>query len=576
MLLLVAFGARAQTDWHLSESSQVHMGVKVTISVYARTPEAGEAALLAGFDAVARIDEIASTYRAGSELNRLSARAGQGPGRASEELTRLLIDADFVARFTGGSFDPTVGPVSSLWREAIRTRTPPDLHAIESALPLVGHEMLVLDSRDTTIELTKAAMSLDLGGIAKGFAGDAALAAMSDLGVHRALIDLSGDIVAGDAPPDQPAWVVAVTTGLPGSPVIWSPLVNMAVATSGDAYQYIEVGGARHGHIVDPRTGMGCTNRAAACAFAPRGWIADALATAACVAGVDGVEAVRGGQELRFIARDADVTELPGPIALRIEQPEDAASGKWSLRSFEFGDFPIAGARGANRVDVEKLLSERAELSQRMAQRLMDGSPPPGFTALFGAGEEDLTHFQGLVELPTREKMTPAEREAAQADADKLMRAHWRVEHAGGVDGAMLVFDGKGQSLQTVKDYENFVLMLDWRIEAGGDSGVYLRGTPQVQIWDNPIGSGGLYNNQVGPSTPASRADKPVGEWNSMIIEMQGGVASVWLNGVHVVQSTRMENYWERGRPLPARGPIELQAHGSPLWFRNVYVRELP
>ena len=174
--------------------------------------------------------------------------------------------------------------------------------------------------------------------------------------------------------------------------------------------------------------------------------------------------------------------------------------------------------------------------------------------------------------------MTPEEREAAQAEADKLMRAHWRVEHAdvGGVEGAMLVFDGKGQSLQTVKDYENFVLMLDWRIEAGGDSGVYLRGTPQVQIWDNPIGSGGLYNNQVGPSTPTSRADKPVGEWNSMLIEVQGGVVNVWLNGVHVVRSTRMENYWERGGVLPARGPIELQAHGSPLWFRDVYVRELP
>ena len=132
------------------------------------------------------------------------------------------------------------------------------------------------------------------------------------------------------------------------------------------------------------------------------------------------------------------------------------------------------------------------------------------------------------------------------------------------------------QAPRTVKDYENFVLMLDWRIEAGGDSGVYLRGTPQVQIWDNPIGSGGLYNNQVGPSTPTSRADKPVGEWNSMLIEVQGGVVNVWLNGVHVVRSTRMENYWERGGVLPARGPIELQAHGSPLWFRDVYVRELP
>src|SRR5437588_10619896 len=138
---------------------------------------------------------------------------------------------------------------------------------------------------------------------------------------------------------------------------------------------------------------------------------------------------------------------------------------------------------------------------------LKDNSPPPGFVALFNV--KDLTNWQGLVELPDRKKLTAEQLAAKQEEANKKYLPHWTVK-----DG-ILNYDGKGQSLQTAKDYGNFELYVDWKIGKKGDSGVYLRGNPQVQIWDNPRGSGGLYNNKKHPSDPTKVADKPVGEWNT-------------------------------------------------------------
>ncbi|NCQ27909.1 MAG: DUF1080 domain-containing protein [Armatimonadetes bacterium] len=196
--------------------------------------------------------------------------------------------------------------------------------------------------------------------------------------------------------------------------------------------------------------------------------------------------------------------------------------------------------------------------------------PPEGFVALFNG--KDLTGWKGLVaDPPKRAKMTPEELAEAQTKADESMRPHWRVE-----DG-VFVFDGKGQSLCTAKDYGDFELYVDWKILPAGDSGIYLRGSPQVQIWDKPeTGSGGLYNNQKNPSNPLKVADKPIGEWNTFYIKMVGDKVTVKLNGELVVDDVTMENYWERDKPSYPTGQIELQNHGNTLWFRNVYLREIP
>lgn len=205
-------------------------------------------------------------------------------------------------------------------------------------------------------------------------------------------------------------------------------------------------------------------------------------------------------------------------------------------------------------------------------------TPPEGFTALFNG--KDLTNWKGLLKSPydnpiKRAELSAEELEKLQKEADESMRAHWSVK-----DG-ILVFDGKGRSLSTAKDYGDFELYCDWKIEPKGDSGIYLRGTPQVQIWDpdlsaaNSVGSGGLYNNQKNPSKPSKRADKPVGEWNTFYIKMVGDKVTVKLNGETVVDNVVLENYWDRSKPIFEKGPIELQNHGNTLYFRNIYIKEL-
>jgi HEAT repeat protein len=209
---------------------------------------------------------------------------------------------------------------------------------------------------------------------------------------------------------------------------------------------------------------------------------------------------------------------------------------------------------------------------QRAGQIIRDLLRQGGFVPLFD--DRSLDGWKGLVaDPPKRAKMTSPELATAQAAADETMRAHWTV-----VDGA-LAFDGKGESLCTSGDYVDFELLADWKIEKGGDSGFSLRGSPQVQIWDaeaNPAGSGGLFNDKKAPSPPLEKADLPVGEWNAFRIVMIGERVTVYLNDKRVVDSTVLENYWERDQPIDSSGPIELLAHGTPLWFRNVFIREIP
>jgi hypothetical protein len=229
-----------------------------------------------------------------------------------------------------------------------------------------------------------------------------------------------------------------------------------------------------------------------------------------------------------------------------------------------------------------------------------DNSPPPGFTALFNG--KDLTNWKGLITIKDRAKLSKEEAAVKQEAADKKAFAHWKVENG------VITFDGaKGiGNLQTAKNYGNFELFVDWKIEKNGDSGIYLRGQPQVQIWDSDnspgargedksSGSGGLWNNplpddvknskdvaerlkaaqKIGKA-PLKKADKPLGEWNTFHIIMKGDNATVFLNGEKVVDNAPLANYWEKGKPLPVKGPIELQDHGDKLWFKNIYVKELP
>lgn len=203
-----------------------------------------------------------------------------------------------------------------------------------------------------------------------------------------------------------------------------------------------------------------------------------------------------------------------------------------------------------------------------------DNVPPKGFKALFNG--KDLAGWKGLVKTPKeRAKMSPQELATAQKAADENMRQHWSV------DNGVLIFDGnnKGGPLCTDKDYGDFEMLVDWKIKEKGDSGIYLRGSPQVQIWDIELfntGSGGLYNNKENPSKPLKTADKPIGEWNTFKIKMVGEKVTVHLNDELVVDNVTLENFWEREKPIYPTGQIELQNHGNTLYFKNIYIREIP
>jgi thiamine biosynthesis lipoprotein len=220
-----------------------------------------------------------SDYRDDSEIAELARRAGGPAQPVSPDLFRVLEKAVAIAEASDGAFDPTVGPLVALWRAARRDRRLPDSAALEEARKRTGVGHLELNGGIRTVTMPHGAR-LDLGGIGKGFACDEAVRVLRDLGYPHALVSLAGDVVAGDPPPGQAAWSVAIGKGGRTEPV-----ANAGISTSGDAEQFVEIGGVRYSHILDPRTGLGLTGSTSATVIASDGMTADALATAACVLG---------------------------------------------------------------------------------------------------------------------------------------------------------------------------------------------------------------------------------------------------------------------------------------------------
>jgi hypothetical protein len=215
---------------------------------------------------------------------------------------------------------------------------------------------------------------------------------------------------------------------------------------------------------------------------------------------------------------------------------------------------------------------------ERVKQDSLSGG---GFVTLFDG--KDLSGWHGLATMDPRkfEAMDAEAKAKALEKGAEDLKKHWRVE-----DG-VIVNDGQGAYLTTDKDYGDVELKVDFKIGPKGDSGVYLRGTPQVQIWDfteksyarngADKGSGALWNNGRGApgKDPLVLADKPIGEWNSLRIIMVGERTTVYLNDKLVVDFARWENFWDRKLPMAARGPIQLQTHEHPTYWRNISVREI-
>jgi thiamine biosynthesis lipoprotein len=249
------------------ENVEPHMGTLVRITIYSNT----ESPMRAAFARIAELDDKLSDYKPDSELNRLC-RTHDQQVKVSEDLFRVLEASLKLSALTDGAFDVTIGPVTHLWRLGKL----PDADTTAK----VGWKNVVLDKKHRTVELKLAEMQLDLGAIAKGYAADEALKTLRGLGVKRALVAVSGDIAASDAPPGTKGWRVGLEPA--GGEMF---LKNAAVSTSGDSEQSREIGGVRYSHIIDPKTGLGMRLSIAVTVVARRGLDADPIATAVSVLG---------------------------------------------------------------------------------------------------------------------------------------------------------------------------------------------------------------------------------------------------------------------------------------------------
>jgi len=266
-------------------------------------------------------------------------------------------------------------------------------------------------------------------------------------------------------------------------------------------------------------------------------------------------------------------------VSKSLNDADIAGDAALALARLVLADETIKGA--AVRTALEKALplikgDDSAVLVTKLQPVLRKMPYDYGFVSLFNG--VDLTGWKALVENPiARSKMTEEQLNAAQKAANEKTKGDWIVK-----DG-LLVFTGHGDNLATDKKYADFEMYVDWKITEKGDAGIYLRGSPQVQIWDTSrrdagaqVGSGGLYNNEKNASKPLVVADNKIGEWNRFHIIMKGEKVTVWLNGILVTDNIPLENYWDRKQPIFPKEQIELQAHGTYVAYKNIYLRELP
>ncbi len=337
------------------------MGTPFRIVLYAMDSVRARQGAVAAFARVDALERRLSDYDPSSEVSRLSATAGSGEWvSVSKDLWTVLAAAQDWAARTDGAFDVTVGPLTRLWRWAGRRATFPPHERLNRARESVGYRFLLLNPATRSVRLELDGMRLDLGGIGKGYAADAALDVLRSFGVHHALVDAGGDVVLGDAPPGTTGWRVEIP-GVEDGRVVSEirHLARGAVATSGDAYRFIEVDSVRYSHIMDPQSGMGLTERRVVTVLAPTGTEADALASAVSVLGpMKGIAFVDGrpGAAARILQRDVGgggrwrqwqssclerATTKPTGVRT-VGRP-----GGWEIEGSPSRRSPVSGLRGA-------------------------------------------------------------------------------------------------------------------------------------------------------------------------------------------------------------------------------------
>lgn len=319
IFLLVASRAHAappSPELSRFEYEQVEMGVPFRLALYAANETTANNAARAAYERIGELNRSMSDYDPESELMRLTRRSTPGePVPVSPELFFVLQRSLALSHASEGAFDVTVGPVVGLWRRARRRNELPDPERLAQAKRRVGYCFLRLDEPARTVTLLQPGIRLDLGGIAKGYAADEALKVLQRHGISRAMVDGGGDIVVGDPPLGEPGWRIALEW--PATTIF---LKNAAVATSGDAYQHVEIDGTRYSHIIDPRTGDALTVASSVTVIAADGITADSFASAVSVLGPErGLALVERtcGVEAMIVQRPPETNEEPSQSPCR-------------------------------------------------------------------------------------------------------------------------------------------------------------------------------------------------------------------------------------------------------------------
>jgi thiamine biosynthesis lipoprotein len=304
---------------------KAEMGVPFRVTLFASDEVSARKATDAAFERVEALNAIFSDYDSDSELSKVSDSSGRGrPVSVSEDLWRVLEFAQGVAERSGGAFDLTLGPVINLWRNARRKKELPKPDKLAEALSRAGYFAVHLNTGARTVELLKPRMRLDAGGIAKGYAVQAALDVLREYGFAQALVSAGGDLALGDPPAGTEGWrveMVGLDAGnAPAARFI--QLANCCVSTSGDLYQRLEIDGKRFSHIVDPKTGVGLTDHSLVTVIARTGMEADALSKVVAVLGPE--------------AGIALIEETAGVAAHVVRLPESGLEERFSKRWAEF------------------------------------------------------------------------------------------------------------------------------------------------------------------------------------------------------------------------------------------------
>ena len=287
---------RAEPELRRFEFTSPQMGTRFRIVLYATDEAAAQRATQAAFQRVAELNRVMSDYLPESELMRLCRKAGGPAVAVSPDLFTILARAAEIARISDGNFDVTIGPVVRLWRHSRRSQLLPDAKELAAAKALVDYRLVQMDPVAKTVRLGKPGMLIDLGGIAKGYAAEAAQTVLKKHGITKSLVAAGGDIALSAPPPGKDGWTVGIARA-PGEPKDGPTLLlhDCGVSTSGDASQYVEIGGKRYSHIVDPRTGLGLTESWQVTVIAPNATTSDGMTKVLCVLGPEGgLKAVAG------------------------------------------------------------------------------------------------------------------------------------------------------------------------------------------------------------------------------------------------------------------------------------------